>query len=402
MKKQTKKSLFIFIGFAFLFIRCQDDNPKKQIDPVVLKDYELVATKSHTEILSFVKGTGLPVPESEIKYDVDIYKVTYLTALKGSEVTASGLILLPKTSDPVGMISFQHGTISAHGEAPSETSASSSTMTFYAALATTGLIGVIPDLIGFGSSKNILHPYYVEKPTADAVLDNIKAARELALIKENSFNSRLFLAGYSQGGYATMAAHKAIETDGLENFTLIASFPASGGYDVKGVQNYFFAQTTYDQPFYIAYVARAYQIHYGWTSPLSDFFQAPFDSKIPSLFNGQLTGSQINVQLTNQISVLLSADILATIDTSSKYKYIVDAFNENSLTDWTPKTKMYMYHGDLDITVPYQNSVDVYNKFIASGASNQNVTFTTLPFATHSSGVTPYLIDLVGKVSSLK
>jgi hypothetical protein len=63
---------------------------------------------------------------------------------------------------------------------------------------------------------------------------------------------------------------------------------------------------------------------------------------------------------------------------------------------------MFMYHGDADITVPYQNSVSTYNKLLANGASTELLKFKTLPGATHSTGVIPYLEDMIPTVLSLK
>src|SRR4029078_9011448 len=127
--------------------------------------------------------------------------------------------------------SFQHGTIAAHSQAPSVLPLNSSELILYAALASPGFITDAPDFIGFGSSSNVMHPYYVQDLTASAVIDMLKAAKELAREKGITFNSKLFLSGYSQGGYATMATHKAIEKNGLDGYDLIASFPSSGGYD---------------------------------------------------------------------------------------------------------------------------------------------------------------------------
>jgi pimeloyl-ACP methyl ester carboxylesterase len=264
------------------------------------------------------------------------------------------------------------------------------------------LIGVVPDYIGFGESKEYFHPYYVAEATASAVIDNLKAARELALKNKVSFNEKLFLAGYSQGGYATMAAHQYIEANGLNNFNLIASFPASGGYDVKKMQEYFFRQTTYDQPHYMAYVALAYQNYYGWNNVVQELFKEPYASRIPTLFNDTNSPSAINAQLTNTIPDLITADLLQHIDTDARYAGLVKAFKDNSPVNWTPKVKMYMYHGDADTTVPYQNSVDTYNNFISNGASTSVITFTTLPGADHGSGIIPYIESFVPIVSSLK
>ena len=76
--------------------------------------------------------------------------------------------------------------------------------------------------------------------------------------------------------------------------------------------------------------------------------------------------------------LLLTSNFRNNIYSDSDLKVIVDAFEENSLDNWVPKTKMLMYHGTSDITVPYQNSVDTYNNFISNGASQSLIEFIPL------------------------
>jgi fermentation-respiration switch protein FrsA (DUF1100 family) len=152
----------------------------------------------------------------------------------------------------------------------------------------------------------------------------------------------------------------------------------------------------------LAYVAMAYRTSYSWTQPLSDFFSEPYASKIPTLFNGSLSGSQINAQLTTDIATLVNPQLLSSINSDAKYQYIRQAFNENSLTDWAPKVRMLMYHGDADITVPYSNSVATYEKLRANGASTSVVTFTTLPGKDHGTGVVPYIEAFIPRMLELK
>jgi pimeloyl-ACP methyl ester carboxylesterase len=389
-------SIFIVSAVAF---SCNEENV--QSDRVLIS-YENILFRSASELKTLLNAGNIKLDLSQLKYDVDIYSITYKTTYKGKEITASALVSLPEKADAVGMISFHHGTIAAHSQAPTSLPLSSGELILYSSLASPGFIAVVPDLIGFGSSKDLLHPYYVKDATASAIIDALKAAADLAKEKNVQFNKKLFLAGYSQGGYATMAAHRAIEKDGLPNFDLIASFPSSGGYDVKNMQEYFFTLTNYDQPFYLAYVARAYQNEYHWTQPLTDIFKEPYASRIPELLNGTLTSGDINAQLTTSIKDLVNDDLRTHIDTDAKYKYIVDAFKENSLTDWTPTKKMFMYHGDADTTVPYSNSVVTYNKLIANGASANNVTLTALPGKDHGTGVIPYIEKFIPKLLELK
>jgi pimeloyl-ACP methyl ester carboxylesterase len=393
--------LFLLLLICFVSSCNNSDNQPDIPEEKFLVEAEFVYSSTAQQIKLLAQISGIGINPDEFKNDVDIYKVTYNTSYKGSALIASGLISLPKTTQEVGMLSFQHGTLTNRAEAPSNFSASNSNALLYAAMASAGFIGVIPDYLGFGASSSMLHPYYVEEATASAVIDMLKAASELAEEKAVQFNEKLFLAGYSEGGYATMAAHKAIEENGLDGFSLIASFPGAGGYDIKGIQEAIFQEAEYDDPHYLAYIGRAYQLHYDKDNLLTDFFKEPYAGRIPSLFDGQKGADAINAQLTTDLSELIQANVLMNINTDPAYDYLVDAFNENSLTDWAPTVKMYMYHGTSDATVPYQNSVDTYNKLILNGASSENVTLTPLT-GTHSSAITPYIADFIPKLLALK
>lgn len=384
------RSIITITISALLLAGCSNDSetPEK-----VLIGATSFLNRSASEMKTFINASGLDLSVDAIRYNAEIFHVTYKTHYKGEVITASGLVILPDTDEQIPMLSFQHGTIAAQSEAPSALAINSSELVYYTALSTIGTITVIPDYIGFGASSGVMHPYYVEEYTANAVIDLIRAAKELASKHDVRFSGEVFLAGYSQGGYATMAAHKYLEEHELSDFRLAASFPAAGGYDVKGVQEYFFDQETYDQPYYLAYVARSYQTVYNWSQPLSQFFQEPYASRIPSLFDGSNSGSEINDQLTYTVSDLIAPDVLEELNTNPQYSYLVNAFTENSLTDWVPRHPMYMYHGNDDTTVPYQNSVDVYNLFITEGADS--VTLTTLPGADHGSGVQPYIEQFI-------
>lgn len=390
---------FLIAVLTSVTFSCSDDEVS---DKKVLESSSLYLSRSASELRTFLGASGIDLPLDELQYDVDIYKVNYLTTYKDEEITASGLVILPKVTSSVGILSFQHGTIAAHNQAPTALALNSGELILYAALASPGFVTVVPDFIGFGASAELMHPYYVEDLTASAILDNIKAGKELAQQKGISFNQKLFLAGYSQGGYATMATHKAIEENGFPGYNLIASFPAAGGYDIKGVQEYFFGLETYDEPFFLPYVAYAYQTAFDWTQPLSNFFNEPYASKIPALFDGSKSGSAINTELSTSITTLVNNDLLTNIDTDAKYQYIVDAFEDNSLVDFTPTIPIFMYHGSADVTVPYQNSVDSYARYIDNGASPEVVKFYTIEGGTHYTGFFPYAEDFVPRLLDLK
>ncbi|HMP98542.1 MAG TPA: prolyl oligopeptidase family serine peptidase [Cyclobacteriaceae bacterium] len=399
LKYFAKYVTIVLIVFSTVFIQSCNRNDDEFL-PRVLVEANLFLNRSANDLKLI--APSLNIPANAMKYDVDIYRVTYKTPYKNNEIIASGIVVLPRTTDEVGMLCFNHGTIASNSEAPTQLGISNQQWFLFAAMASPGFIAVIPDFIGFGASVDIFHPYYDESLTATAIYDNMVAAAELARQNDVRFNKKLFISGYSQGGYATMAAHKYVEQNPSGDFNLIASFPASGGYDVKAMQEYFFGLETYDQPFFLAYVALAYKNTYDWSEGMDVFFNEPYAGRIPNLFNNVNTGSQINAQLNNNIAEFVKADFLNNIDTDNKYKFIVDAFNDNSLTDWTPTKPIYMYHGTADVTVPYENSVITYEKLLARGTPASLLSFIPLEGAMHFTGPFPYIQDFVNKVLDMK
>jgi len=358
---------------------------------------------SKTNISSLISSSGLDFPLSQMKYDVQIWEITYETLYKGSNIVASGMAYIPLgDGEEFSYLTFAHGTIAANNEAPSELSMVDIQTFLFAAMASTGLITVVPDLIGFGSSKEIMHPYYVEETSALAVIDGLRAVRELLKQEEINSDEELYLSGYSGGGYVTMATHKYIEDYDLEYFDLKASFPAAGGYDMKGVRDFFFDQEVYETPYFMAYIAESYRTYYDIDTSLAQpIFNEPYAQRIINIFDGLSDGSQINSQLNDTVAVLIAPGFLSEPD-NEKYSEISQLFEQNSLLSWIPEIPMYLFHGDADITVPYQNTIDTYDAFLASGTSSEIITLTTFEGADHYTGFVPYLESFMNTIMKLE
>jgi hypothetical protein len=316
--------LFLILFLSTIIYSCSDDEtavPAVKIDR--LDNGNFLSSRGVSELKLLAKFSGIDelVSISELfKYDIVHYEVTYKTTYLGQEIIASGLVSFPETTNAVPMLSFQNGTIASNADAPTQ---DQQTFLTLSSIASAGYIFVIPDFIGFGASSDIISPYHHAGYTGRAVIDLMRAARELAFQEGYNFSGEAFLSGYSEGGYATMAAHKLLEEENPEGFELIASAPSSGGYDVKGFQEYFFGLSNYDNPFYMAFVALSYKTAYDYNDPLTDLFQEPYASLIPDLFDGSKNGAAINAQLTTSISDLLQPDIITNLDTDLKYAILL-------------------------------------------------------------------------------
>jgi pimeloyl-ACP methyl ester carboxylesterase len=395
-----RRLFFGVLFIAFIGSCSKNDDPKPVESNLV--DATFLDSRTASEIQFLIELTGRDVDPSSFKYDVKVFRVSYKTTYKDESIVASGLIAIPVTTDAVGTLSVHHGTIVRYVDAPSALTKDDFNILLYSAVSSAGFVTLIPDLIGFGESKDIFHPYYVEEATSTAIIDLIEASKKL--MKDNNIKStkKLFLAGYSQGGYSTLAAHKAIEADPIDDLDLIASFPAAGGYDVVAMQDYVFNLDSYPHPYYLAYVAKSYQTYYDQPTLISTIFNEPFASRIDGLFNGINGHSDINAELTQSIPDLIRGPVLDGFDADPSLLGLRNLFAENSLTDWTPTKSVYFYHGDQDTTVPLENTVITYNKLLQNGASSENIKLITLVGYDHNDGLDPYVEDLIEKLISLK
>ena len=386
-------------SYLLLFLLLFSCNNQDELTRAYIDTYTKLFSISKENILEIVQNSEYGNLNEYLQYDISLYTITYNTTYKGQNIKASGLVAFPDTDQGMPILNFNHGTTSLHADAPTEDLIQYS---FFSNAASAGYIFVIPDYLGFGVSDNIVHPYYRSDITGQTIVDMIRAAKELAAIEGYNFNGDVFLSGYSEGGFATMSAHYNIEKNNYSGFNLVASAPASGGYDITGMLDYFISKETYHVPYYIAYVAMGYKTSYDWSLPLSSIFNEPYASIIPEYFNGKYSGYEINSVLSDDMSELLTSNFINNIYTDADLKIIVDAFEENSLDQWIPKNKMIMYHGTDDITVPYQNSVDTYNSFISLGADKNIVEFIDLIGENHSSGSLPYIVSLFDEFEKLK
>ena len=244
--------------------------------PVIENNFvsaKFVAVIPKTTIHNLAPTNGSPQFNTDLKYDVAVFSMVYKTTYQGKEIQASGLMCFPRNMPtPPPIISAQHGTLFAHKDAPSNFPISFNGPELFASA---GYATFIPDYLGYGVSANILHPYYNEQYSALAVIDMIKAGKIFCQQEDIPVSDKLFLAGYSEGGYVTMAAQKEIENNPKHNLKLTAVAMGAGGYDLTSlIQNITTAQT-YDNPSYLAFITQAYNTANNWNRPLNEIFQEP-------------------------------------------------------------------------------------------------------------------------------
>lgn len=367
------------------------------------KDEYLVSYELHTSYVNeLIKATiGEYVnenPELQTLLDnsthgVNVYKITYHTPFNGELIKASGLVCLPTGVGPFPTLSYQNGTNTLHSNAPS-VNPDNEIYLLLEYVASTGFVVVMPDYLGFGESSEMFHPYLNKELTVSTVLDMHRAVKELY---DNhlkiSWSNDIYLAGYSQGGWSALHLHKEIEEKYVNEFNLIASACGAGPYDLSFMNDYILSQSTYPQPYFLAYVMNSYR-NTGLSTPINEVFSEPYAGKIPSLFDGTKTGNQINQELSTNLSELLTNDYYSG---SSKevFEPLFDMMEENSIDGWRNKTPIMLIHGLEDDFIPWELTSNYHQELLAAGTDSEIINLVPLMGMDHQSAVLPSIVASV-------
>lgn len=368
-----KRRLLLLLPLLLLglgIVGCQNDggtSPNSDLGPGTALECESILNLSVDYIGQVLALAGIDV-DLPMTHAVTAYRLTYLTTdIQGNYAIASAALMLPKDMSNPPLLSIQHGTETLRTAVASQSPFNALEGVWGLVAASRGYAVVIPDYLGLGVSECI-HPYHVAKATANAVIDAIRAARQYCDDEDVDLDSRLFLAGYSEGGYATLAAQRAIENEYSGEFSVTASAPMAGAYDFAATARYIAGLETYGSPTYLAFILTAYNDAYGWDR-LSEMFQSPYDAQMTDLFDGTLTAGQIGNQLpeatTDMLQPAFRTAVLAGTDASMEA-----ALAENTLLDWAPLCPTHLWHGGADTTVPPFNGQNALTQFTALGAAN--------------------------------
>jgi len=337
-----------------------------------LISYQFLQHYTTADVETILASFGIPQGALEVEYELDYYKVTYVTdnALGNDTTIATGAIVVPTgMTCPVPIISYQHGTTSERYEVPSYQDGGEYQVGIIAA-ALSGSVVTMPDYIGLGDSPGF-HPYINARTEASATIDLLRTCRELKDSLPYELNDQLLLFGYSQGGHSTMATFKEIETNLQNEFTVTACAPMSGPYNVSGVQaNTIIADTPYATPGYLPYVVMGQQEAYGNVyNSLSEIFKPPYDSLLPIYFDGTHGMGWINDRLPDTPNVMLDSAYFNNFKNDPNH-FAWGLLRDNDLHNWSPTAPLVMYYCTGDEQVFYQNSIVAEDTMLALGASN--------------------------------
>jgi hypothetical protein len=246
-----------------------------------------------------------------------------------------------------------------------------------AAAACFGFAVAMPDLPGGGADSGSYHPYCHAKSLAYAVADSVPASLQTLEGFGYGWDGHLFLMGYSEGGYTTLATVKEMETHAGDYATaLTGSACMAGPFDLSGAMRATFIDPAvlYPRSYYLPYFVLGYHGVYGpRLDPLAVFapilLETGADGNILAWADGTQDGLEVDAEMGKRLGMAPDAICLRSMfnppwlarelddpgyATSGTHALLA----ENDLWDgWAPTKPILFRHSPDDVNVPYANTL---------------------------------------------
>jgi dienelactone hydrolase len=387
---------------------------------------QVVASYSTTQLLALLGATDLGKTFLQLSYtpecDITVYHLTYNTVDPQGNITpASGALMVPGGSGKgctgsLPLVVYAHGTTTDRTFDISQLAAANNAegLLLAAVFAAEGYIVVAPNYVGYDTSTLGYHPYLIADQQSKDMIDALTAARSAlptAAAPSSTYGARLFVTGYSEGGYVAMATHRAMQSSGI---AVTAAAPMSGPYALAAFGDAIFEGEVSDSaPENLDLVVTAYQNAYGdlYSEP-ADLFApayaatapgllpttasaiglpaALFSSTPPSAAYAPYTPATTPAGLAAVFAAGFGSDFL--INNTYRGAYLADALaapdggfptlttgipaanpantlrihlKANDLRDWTPTAPTLLCGGDSDPTVFFFNTTLMQNYWSA-------------------------------------
>jgi len=374
----TKKHLALAVLASAALAGCGGGANNKTDDPPPARATIITAlvagAATAAQVDAGTAASGAQALTGKAVCDVEIRYVLYMTRdPMGLPATASAGVLVPKGTAAActgerPVLLYAHGTSTAHATNMADVKNNSEAALAMAMFAAQGFIVVAPNYLGYDKSSLSWHPYLNAESSGVDMVDGLRAAKaHLAAESAVKPSAKLLVSGYSQGGHVAMAVHKIIERDYAAEFTVTASAPMSGPYNIVGfgdaVVN---VQPNAGATIFAPMQLTSYQKSYGniYSTP-SEAYQAPFDASAESLFPSDKSVSELiaagKLPADPTFTKLFGTGGL--LKDSFRAGYATGGFRKalqtNTLLGWTPKRPIALCGGKQDPTVFFDINTSV-------------------------------------------
>jgi hypothetical protein len=197
----------------------------------------LSGSYSPSDLLSQLTGDPLGKELLQLTFSptctVNVYHIEYQTVGGAGEATTGSAALMVPTGSGAScqgahpVVMYAHGTNTSKTFNMADLGNNSEALLMAVVFAAQGYIVVTPNYAGYDTSTLPYHPYLNADQQSKDMIDALAAARSSFMTVSTSDNGKLFVTGYSQGGFVAMATHRAMQAAGNP---VTATAPMSGPY----------------------------------------------------------------------------------------------------------------------------------------------------------------------------
>lgn len=333
---------------------------------------------------------------SYMNYDVDVYYLEnpFEFDVLDSTIHTSGVVLIPTAQKARGEVVYCHGTISPtrKNSEPSyiknyhsDTAKIYSNLNYPFLMASMGYVVYVPDYIGYGKSEQISHPYAQFKPNAEDFYQHYQAFHPKVKNKIEVEDS-IFITGISEGGAIAMGIHRVFEEHA--NKTIAWSSLCSGPYDLNESIHWFSSKEKANPFSCAAYKWSAYELCNAERIPLDSILRKP-PKKAEKIYK-----SSSLLFTTKKPKKIFTENALNSI--LSRESKLNQMLKDHSPVYFKPKSPIYLYHGEVDDLVPFENTLKAKEVFEQKKVSFEVISFPKLG---HISIVQPYIFQTMKRLN---
>jgi predicted esterase len=335
------------------------------------------------------------------QYDVKFYALTYRTQYMGEPIDTRGLLIIPQGVDTAHLLMYTHGTeipseaLGANDISPSnysgETDKNRDVRNMGLGWASAGYVVFMPDYIGYGITIGTDHPYMYMPEMFISNVDGLLAAKHFIVDSTAlKYDNRLFLAGWSQGGAASLSTHRYCQEQYPAEFNILGSSHLAGPYNFERFHNDILNKGGEDVEVMPIFSWAVYSINKfsELTRPTDQLYNFPVFDQMSSIFIPSSDPEKVFKSYFRN-NVLNGNDVAYTT-----------VLKRNSNHEgWLPTGKVILHHGDNDNVVPYYNSIDARDGILAAGG---NVMLYTYPGGGHDTELGNFIINTLNEFNLLK
>lgn len=271
---------------------------------------------------------------------------------QGDSLLVSGRVYLPKQRYLNGIMIGCHYTITSDIEAPSNM------LSMESLFAMKGYAVIMPDYVGYGLSRDKVHPYLHWRSAAKTAVDLLNCMPELLEYYGYSYPIDVVVTGYSQGGAVALGVTRMLEE--LDSMWIVRKLYAGGGpYDPAGTYLYSMERNEMGIPAAIPLIVMGLSDAYDLEFKQEDFFLEPLLSNYEEwVLSKEYTVGDINYLMGSTVMTELMTEEALDMD-SPLADMLYEVLLWNSNVGYDLRSPAYFLHSIDDEVVPILNTINL-------------------------------------------